>query len=42
MADGENAIPLIAIVLAIETLREGRRQAQDSIPIVRWILRLIN
>lgn len=42
VADGGDAVSLIAIVLAIETIRDDRRQAQDSIPYVRLVLRLIN
>ena len=42
VADGEDAAALIAVVMAIETIRDDRRQAQDSIPYVRLILRLIN
>jgi uncharacterized protein YxjI len=42
MADGENEVPLLATVLAIETLRDNRRQTQDSIPYVRLVLRLVN
>jgi|SRR5215469_1582304 len=40
--DGEDVVSLLAVVLAIETIRDDRRQAQDSIPYVRLILRLIN
>lgn len=42
LVDGEDAVPLIAIVLAIETLRDDRRQTESSIPFVRLALRLIN
>jgi uncharacterized protein YxjI len=42
VTDGEDAISLIAIVLAIETLRDDRRQNQQSIPYLRLLLRLIN
>ena len=40
--DGEDVASLLAVVLAIETIRDDRRQGQDSIPYVRLILRLIN
>jgi uncharacterized protein YxjI len=42
ITDGEEPISLIAAVLAIETLRDDRRQNQESIPYVRLLLRLVN
>jgi hypothetical protein len=42
LADSKDAIPLIAIILAIETLRDDRYQAESSIPYVRLVLRLVN
>ena len=42
ISDSEDAVSLLAVILAIETLRDDRRQAQDSIPYVSLILRLIN
>jgi uncharacterized protein YxjI len=42
LADGQDAVSLIAIVLAIETLRDDRHQAESSIPYVRLVLRLVN
>lgn len=42
VADDEDAVSLIAVVLAIETVRDDRREAQNSIPYVRLLLRLIN
>lgn len=42
VADYVDAVSLIAVVLAIETLRDDRRQAQNSIPYVRLLLRLVN
>jgi uncharacterized protein YxjI len=42
VADSEDAISLIAIVLAIETLRDDRRETQQSIPYLRLLLRFIN
>jgi len=41
LADGEDAVSLISIVLAIETLRDDRRENQN-IPYVRLLLRFIN
>jgi uncharacterized protein YxjI len=41
-ADGEDAVSLIAVVLAVETLRDDRRQTEASIPFIRLALRLIN
>jgi hypothetical protein len=35
-------VALIAGVLAIETLRDDRRQTESAIPFVRLALRLIN
>ena len=42
VADDADAVSLIAVVLAIETLRDDRREAQNSIPYVRLLLRLVN
>jgi uncharacterized protein YxjI len=42
VADSEDGISLIAIVLAIETLRDDRRETQRSIPYLRLLLRFIN
>jgi uncharacterized protein YxjI len=42
ITESANAVALIAVVLAIETLRDDRRQAQDAIPYVRLLLRLVN
>ncbi len=42
LADGEDEVSLIAVVLAIETLRDDRRQTEASIPFIRLALRLIN
>lgn len=41
-SDSEDAISLIAIVLAIEILRDDRRENQQSIPYLRLILRFVN
>jgi hypothetical protein len=41
-ADGEDAVSLIAVILAVETLRDDRRQTEESIPFIRLALRLIN
>jgi hypothetical protein len=42
LADSEDAISLISIVLAIETLRDDRRDTALSIPFLRLILMMIN
>jgi uncharacterized protein YxjI len=42
VADSEDAVSVIAIVLAVETLRNDRRQNQASIPFLGLLLRLIN
>jgi hypothetical protein len=42
IADGEDAVPTVAVVLAIETLRDDRRQNQEGIPYVHLLLRLVN
>jgi hypothetical protein len=40
--DGEDAVSLIAVALAVETLRDDRRETEVSIPFIRLALRLIN
>ena len=42
LADAQDEISLIAVVLAVETLRDDRYQAESSIPYVRLVLRLVN
>ncbi len=42
LPDGEDAVSLVAVVLAIETLRDDRHQTEESIPFIRLALRLIN
>jgi uncharacterized protein YxjI len=42
LPDGEDAVPLIAVVLAIESLRQDRYEVEARIPFVRLILPLIN
>lgn len=42
VADSEDAISLISIVLAIEVLRDDRGENQKSIPYLRLLLRIIN
>ena len=42
VGDSDDVISLISIVLAIETLREDRRDNQLSIPFLRLILMMIN
>lgn len=42
MADGEDPVPFISMVLAIETIRNDRRDNQRSIPFLRLILMMIN
>lgn len=39
--DGET-VSLVSIVLAIETLRDDRRQTESAIPFLRLALRFIN
>jgi len=40
-AEGD-AVSLVAVVLAIETLRDDRRQTESAIPFLRLVLRFIN
>ena len=42
LPDGEDAVSLVAVVIAIETLRDDRHQTEASIPFIRLALRLIN
>jgi hypothetical protein len=37
-----DAVSLVAVVLAIETLRDDRRQTESAIPFLRLVLRFIN
>jgi uncharacterized protein YxjI len=40
--DEEDAVSLVAVVLATETLRDDRRQTESAIPFLRLALRFIN
>jgi len=42
VSDDGDAVSLVAVVLAIETLRDDRRQPESAIPFLRLALRLIN
>jgi hypothetical protein len=42
LPDGEDAVSLIAVVLAIEILRRDRYEIEAKIPFIRLILPLIN
>jgi len=40
--DDGDVVSLVAVVLAIETLRDDRRQTESAIPFLRLALRFIN
>ena len=42
LADNEDPVSWLAIVLAIEALRDDRRQIESTIPFLRLLLRVIN
>jgi uncharacterized protein YxjI len=42
LPDKGDAVSLVAVVLAIETLRDDRRQTESAIPFLRLALRVIN
>jgi len=42
LADNEDPVSWLAIVLAVEALRDDRRQIESTIPFLRLLLRVIN
>jgi uncharacterized protein YxjI len=42
VSDDGDAVSLVAVVLAVETLRDDRRQTESAIPFLRLALRFIN